>query len=199
MPTENLKAYHVGEGSEGEQVVTFASSGAQARREGGNELDLTFEEVSFCRRAPWADEFAGQPFIPAKAYHDQGWWLYCNNCETQLYEDAEDDEGNPLQIVYAGRHAYCDQDCIDSRDKLIADANAKGEAFKAKVLGERPDLTFGEFKIGYPWIVMSATFKFPGCQYGGSVCDQEDSGDLTWYVAQGDKAAWDFYQREHAA
>ena len=183
MPTENLKAYHVGEGSEGEQVVTFATSSAQARREGGNELDLTFEEVSFCRRAPWADEFAGQPFIPAKAYHDQGWWLYCNNCETQLYEDAEDDDRNPLQIVYAGRHAYCDQDCKDSRDKLIADANAKGDAFKAKVLAERPDLTFGEFSIGYPHITMSATFKFPGCQYGGSVRDQEDSGELHWYIA----------------
>lgn len=199
MPTETLKAYHVGEGSDGEQVVTFATSSAQARREGGNELNLTFEEVSFCRRAPWADEFSGQPFIPANAYHDQGWWLYCNNCETQLYEDAEDDDGNQLQIVYDGRHAYCDQRCKDSREKQIADANAKGEAFKAKVLSERPDLTYGEFKIGYPWIVMSATFKFPDCQYGGSVSDQEESGDLTWYVAQGDKAAWDFYKQERAA
>lgn len=74
MPTENktMKAYHVGEGSEGEHVIVFATSGAAARREGGNELDLMFEEVEFCRRAPWADEFAGQPFIPAKAYHDAG-------------------------------------------------------------------------------------------------------------------------------
>lgn len=199
MPTENRKAYHLGEGSKGEHVITFATSSAQARREGGNELGLEFNEVSFCRRAPWADEFAGQRFIPAKAYHDQGWWLYCNNCETQLYDDAEDDDGNPLTIVYAGRHAYCDQGCKDSRDTLIADANAKGEAFKAKVLSERPELTFGEFSIGYPHIVMSVTFKFPGCQYGGSVCDQENRGDLTWYVAQGDKAAWDFYQKERAA
>lgn len=120
--------------------------------------------------------------------------LYCNNCENQLYEDAKDDDGNPLRIVYDGRHAYGDMDCKDSRDKLIADANAKGKAFKVRVVAERPDLIFGEFKIGYPWIVMSTTFKFPGCQYGGSVCDQEDSRDLTWYVAQGDKAAWDFYQ-----
>lgn len=199
MPTENQKAYHVGEGSEGEHVITFASSSAQARREGGNELNLTFEEVNFCRRAPWADEFAGQPFIPAKAYHDQGWWLYCNNCEAQLYEDAEDDEGNPLAIIYAGRHAYCDQDCKDSRDKLIADANAKGEAFKAKVMELRPDLTFTEWRIGWPCISMSAKFTFPGSQYGGSVSDHEGDGELAWYVAQGDKAAWDFYQQERAA
>lgn len=55
MSTEALKAYHVGEGSEGEQVIRFATNSAQARREGGNELNLTFEEVNFCRRAPWAD------------------------------------------------------------------------------------------------------------------------------------------------
>jgi hypothetical protein len=199
MPTENRKAYHVGEGSEGEHVITFATSSAQARREGGNELGLEFNEVSFCRRAPWADEFAGQPFIPAKAYHDQGWWLYCNNCETQLYEDAEDDDGNPLTIIYAGRHAYCDQGCKDCRDKQIADANAKGEAFQAKVLEMRPDLTFIEWSIGWPCISMSAKFKFPGCQYGGSVSDHDGDGNLVWYVAQGDKAAWDFYQQERAA
>lgn len=114
--------------------------------------------MEFCRRAPWADQFAGQRFIPAKAYHQQGWWLYCNNCENQLYEDEEDDEGIPLQIVYDGRHAYCDQDCKDARDKEIADANAKGEAFKEKVLAERQDPTFTEWSIGWPKISMSAKF-----------------------------------------
>ena len=199
MPTKKLKAYHVGEGSEGEQVITFATSSAQARREGGNELDLTFEEVNFCRRAPWADEFAGQPFIPAKAYHDQGWWLYCGHCETQLYEDAEDDDGNPLQVVYSGRHAYCDQDCHDSRKKQIAEANAKGEAFKAKVQSERPYLTFTEFDIGWPRITMLAKFTFPGSKYGGSVRDQEGNGNLEWYIASTDKPVWDAFMQEQAA
>jgi hypothetical protein len=46
---------------------------------------------------------------------------------------------------------------------------------------------------------MSVTFKFPGCQYGGSVRDQKDSGNLHWYVAQGDKLAWDFYEKERTA
>lgn len=189
MPTEKMKAYHVGEGSEGKHVITFATASATARREGGNELNLTFEEVEFCRRSPWADQFAGQRFIPAKAYHKQGWWLYCNNCENQLYEDAEDDEGIPLQIVYDGRHAYCDQDCKDARDKEIDDANAKGETFKEKVLAERPYLTFTEWSIGWPKISMSAKFQFPGSQYGGSVSDHDADGTLSWFVAQGDKAA----------
>jgi hypothetical protein len=41
MPTEKMKAYHVGEGSGGEHVITFATNSATARREGGNELNLT--------------------------------------------------------------------------------------------------------------------------------------------------------------
>lgn len=35
-----LLAYHVGEGSEGEQVIVFATSSAAGRRKGGNELEL---------------------------------------------------------------------------------------------------------------------------------------------------------------
>ena len=198
MPTENktMKAYHVGEGSEGEHVIVFATSGAAARRKGGNELDLMFEEVEFCRRAPWADEFAGQPFIPAKAYHDAGWWLYCGNCENQLYDDAEDEDGNRLEIVYDGRHAYCGRDCKDSRDQQIAERNAHGEDFKAKVIAARPDLTFTKFEAGWPRITCIAHFTFPGCKYGGSARDQNGDGVIEWYIAQGDQAAWDFYESE---
>jgi hypothetical protein len=193
MNTETLKAFHVGEDYEGKQVITFAKTNAQARREGGNELNLTFEEVSFCRRAPWADQYAGQAFIPAKAYHDQGWWLYCNNCETELYEDAEDEDGNQLQIVYDGRHAYCDAECKEIRADQIADANAKGEAFKSAVIKARPDLNYTEFEIGWPRITMLAKFKFPGCKYGGSVRDQEGDGSLVWYIASADQEAWEAF------
>lgn len=194
MSEKTLKAYHVGEDSDGRQVIVFATSSAAGRRIGGNELDLMFEEVTFCRRAPWADEFAGQPFIPAKAYHDQGWWFSCNNCENQLYDDAEDEDGNRLQIVYDGPHAYCNQDCKDHRDREIAERNAHGETFKAKVLAARPDLTFTKFEAGWPRITCIAHFTFPGAKYGGSCRDQNGDGKLEWYVANGDKDAWAAYE-----
>ncbi|WP_330114114.1 hypothetical protein SA496_15715 [Pseudomonas sp. JS3066] len=194
MSEKPLKAYHVGEDSDGHQVIVFATSSAAGRRIGGNELNLMFEEVTFCRRAPWADEFAGQPFIPAKAYHEQGWWLSCNNCETQLYDDAEDDDGNRLQIVYEGRHAYCNQDCKDARDREVADLNAKGEAFKAKVLAARSDLTFTKWSVGWPRITQSVLFTFPGGRYHGELRDQDGTGALEIYVANGDKDAWAVYE-----
>ena len=194
-----LLAYHVGEGSEGEQVIVFATSSAAGRRKGGNELDLMFEEVEFCRRAPWADQYAGQPFIPAKAYHDAGWWLHCDHCGTQLYDDAEDDDGNPLQIVYDGRHAYCDSGCKAMREQEVARYNAAGQAFKERVMAARPDLTFTDWIIGWPHITQFAKFTFPGGKYGGSVRDQEGDGNLSWYIAQGDQAAWDSYESVRAS
>lgn len=198
MSEKPLKAYHVGEGSEGEHVIVFATSGAAGRRQGGNELNLEFEEVQFCRRAPWADEFAGQRFIPAKAYHDNGWWLFCNHCETRLYEDAEDDDSNRRELVYDGQHAYCDQGCKDAHEQDIANANAKGEAFKAKALQERPYLTFTKWNIGWPRITQSAEYTFPGGKYGGSVRDEGD-GQLNWYIAQADQEAWNAFRAQQAA
>lgn len=199
MSEKPLKAYHVGEDSDGHQVIVFATSGAAGRRIGGNELNLTFDEVTFCRRAPWADEFAGQPFIPAKAYHDHGWWFSCNNCENQLYDDAEDEDGNRLQLVYDGRHVYCNQGCKDAREREIDNLNARGAAFKQRLLTERADLEFTKFEVGYPRITQSASFKFPGCQYGGSVRDQEGDDNLTWYIAKADHPAWDEYEAKRNA
>lgn len=194
-----LKAYQVGEDGDGGEVIVFASHAATARREGGNELNLTFEEVKTCRRAPWADQYAGQPFIPAEAYHANGWWLSCSQCETRIYDDAEDDEGNPLQIVYDGKRAYCSQSCKDAREGEIACLNARGEEFKAKILAERPDLNFTEWSVGYPCISQSAKFMFPGAKYGGSVHDHDGDGQITWYIAQGDKATWEHYQKQRKA
>lgn len=45
----------------------------------------------------------------------------------------------------------------------------------------------------------SAFHFFPGAQYGGTVTDSEESIELKWYVAQGDKAAWDRFIAEHEA
>ncbi|WP_426808045.1 hypothetical protein ABOC32_16865 [Pseudomonas sp. WOUb67] len=56
-----------------------------------------------------------------------------------------------------------------------------------------------EFTGGYPRCRDSARFTFPGAQYGGSVSEGEDGQGLKWYVAQGDKAAWDYFIAEKPA
>lgn len=188
-------AYHVGENIEGGHVITFATNGATARREGANELGLTFEEVAFCRRVPWADQYAGQPFIPAKAYHDAGWWLSCDNCLTMIYDDEEDADGKPLEMVYDGQHVYCNQGCQDARINAMDESNERGDQFMRRVRELYPDLRFTSFRCGWPYVRMTAEFTFPGCLYGGSLVDREGTGELEAWICGADADAWRVYER----
>ena len=72
MSEKPLKAYHVGEGSEGEHVIVFATSGAAGRRKGGNELSLEFEEVEFCNAGKKVFVKHG-PFFQAQGGLTQDW------------------------------------------------------------------------------------------------------------------------------
>ena len=199
MSSKAMKAYHVGEDCDGRHVIWFAAGAVQARREGGGELGLAFDEVSFCRRAPWADQYAGEAFIPAKVYHEQGWWLSCPNCAKELMQDSEDDNGQELRMVYDGASVFCDDACKTSFEKGVAELNENGEAFKSLLLEKNPDLTFTEFNVGWPRISISAKFTFPGCQFGGSVYDSNGDGKLEWFVSPSDRAAWDAYQASRSA
>ena len=67
--------------------IKFATSNAAARRQGADEIGTDFGAVS-CRRAHWADQYADQRFIPAKAYIDAGWWFGCNHCGAKCDSDA---------------------------------------------------------------------------------------------------------------
>ncbi|MCC3679188.1 hypothetical protein LLE81_00055 [Staphylococcus epidermidis] len=195
MSNKPLKAYQVGEGMDGGHVITFATNSATARREGGNELSLQFNEVSFCRRAPWADHYAGQPFIPAKAYHEEGWWLSCRHCSAMRYSDCEDDDGNKLEFVYDGPSMFCNRECQEALEKDIAAANQRGDDFIHKVHAMRPDLRFTSFRCGYPYVTMTAEFTFPGCRYGGSIVDQEGDGSIATFICGADVEDWQAYER----
>jgi hypothetical protein len=106
---KKLKAYSVQADECG--VITFAFSGIEAHRKGANELDVEFEGVESCRRAPWADEYAAQGWVPVKVQMANGWWHSCNHCGDMVFDDSEDDDGNVLEILYEDRHIYCNASC----------------------------------------------------------------------------------------
>jgi hypothetical protein len=81
--------------------VRFARSGAEARRLGAGEMDLEWEDIFSCRRAPHFDKFAPGP-VPDKALWDHGWQFPCSTCERLVCDDS-------LGKWIAGR-AYC-EDC----------------------------------------------------------------------------------------
>lgn len=112
-----MKAYEVREDGEGNCVIVFATNSATARREGGDELGLSFEEVESCTRAPWADEYAPGP-VPLSATLDAGWWHECSHCGVRFDADGrhgedDDDRDDQFQPVEDGKHrSFCSPTCM---------------------------------------------------------------------------------------
>lgn len=200
--SRKVLAYSVETNDPEESNIQFATSNAAARRQGADEIGTDFGAVS-CRRAHWADQYAGQRFIPAKAYIDAGWWFGCNHCGARCdsdasYWDEETETDIALDLVFDGRVVYCSAECKSGHEAEVAARNARFEDFKVRVAAARPGVTFTEFTGGYPWCGNKGLFTFPGAQYGGSVTDNEEGTELKWYVAQGDKAAWDYFIADQA-
>ncbi|RML70517.1 hypothetical protein ALQ91_100548 [Pseudomonas syringae pv. syringae] len=196
-------AYSVETNDPEESNIQFATSNAAARRQGADEIGTDFSGVS-CRRAQWADQYAGVRYIPAQAYIDAGWWFDCNHCGTRCDSDAcrwdeESDTDIPLDLVFDGRVVYCSAECKTGHDAEVSARNAKFEAFKAAAAAAQPGVTFTAFTGGYPYCANSGKFTFPGAQYGGSVRDAEESTELTWWICTADKDAWDRFIAEQNA
>lgn len=118
---KKLKAYVVREDDEGSCAIVFATDSATARREGGNELNLSFEEVESCRREPAFDEFAPGP-VPLHATLAAGWWHQCSNCDVRFeqkgrYGDGDPGDGDDREDAFepvrsSGGSNYCSPTCL---------------------------------------------------------------------------------------
>ena len=92
---EKLKAYEVCcDWAEESIVHIFAKSGIVARREGAEELNLEFQDISYCRRAPSLDRFSPGPVPLRYKIESLGWWAEC----WHSYERIDSDTPNPLYI-----------------------------------------------------------------------------------------------------
>lgn len=193
---KKIRAWQVNEPSEGHSCIVFHHHALAARREGAGELGEDFECVE-CFRVPQFDRFADQGYVPVIELLKSGWWFECVNCGNRITDDDDRDEEEvtPLdKVITTKRHAYCNQQCKDNYDDQIKQHNLKFEKFKADVMKARPDLDFYSFTGEWPQLTLIAQFKFPGAQYGGSVRDQRAEGKFKWYIANGDKQAWDEYE-----
>lgn len=122
-----LVAYMVSDGDERATVV-FARSPAAARRVGGREIDLDWDEVNSCQRAREFDCFAPGP-VPKLALIESGWWFECHGCARPIrfepYDDGVTDVSSE-NVVEDGQSIYCSEIC--KADSGARDAEAKAVA-----------------------------------------------------------------------
>lgn len=185
-----LKAYVVREDDEGNCAVVFATNGATARRDGANELNLSFEEVESCRREPAFDQYAPGP-VPMHATLAAGWWHECGHCQCRFdedgrtgYEDDEcEDEFAPVQS--AERTTYCSTTCMMAG---WAERRARQNREHATIEAVFTRWPMAISAVGYERSETEqyALFTMPGLTY--SV--QWTPGESTAYVSQCDVDAF---------
>jgi hypothetical protein len=107
--------------SDGEEII-FATS-----------LDKVDPEISGAVPAPEFDQYESIGYVPAQAFIENGWWMYCDECDRR--SDCEDDECEededpvdrvePVEHVFRGQFYFCCPDCAHSwqarRDRVKAD------------------------------------------------------------------------------
>jgi len=187
------KAYTVREDDEGHCVVVFATSGAEARRLGGHELDLSFEEVDSCVRAPEFDAYAEAGKVPPLVAIAHGWWFECDHCGHKVDEDAEGPDGEELHPVADGQRVYCNEAHMmaEWRERRTRQdrMNAVVEACALKFF-DWPifDLRGAEhYKAGGHETVACCDFDFPGRK---GMHARWDLGDELVYISECDRDAW---------
>lgn len=69
-------------------VVVSHHHGLAARREGANELDAEFDDVT-CRRAPELDQYADRmnELTFRMLVEEFGWFAYCSYCDRIIYKN----------------------------------------------------------------------------------------------------------------
>ena len=191
--TRAKKAYTVTEDDEGRSVVVFAKSGAEARRMGGHEHGLTFEEVDSCRRSPEFDAYVDAGKVPPLVMIEHGWWFECDYCGHRVDSGAEGPDGEELHIVADGARVYCNNEHLMAewrRRRTLQDRmNAVVEACAIKFHGwPISDLRGHEhYKAGGRDTVACCDFDFPGRK---GMHARWDLGDASVYISECDREAW---------
>lgn len=187
------KAYAVREDDEGHTVVVFAKSSAEARRLGGYKLDLAFEDVDSCRRAPEFDAYADAGKVPPLVMIEHGWWFECDYCGQKVDSDAEGPDGEELHPVAEVDRVYCNsghQMAEWRRRRTLQDRmNAVVEACSLKFYGWPIfDLRGHEhYTAGGRDTVACCDFDFPGRK---GLHARWNLGDAMVYISECDREAW---------
>lgn len=189
---KELKAYVVREDSEGSCAIVFATNGAAARRDGGNELNISFEEVDSCRREPAFDQYAPGP-VPLHATLAAGWRHECSHCGARFdqdernYGDDEDREDAFEPVQDANCYTFCSPTCMmqhwaERRERKARECSAIEAALTRWPMAA--GVTAGEYYKGWPsnGYEMRAQFMLPGLKYPVTWAP----GDSTAMVSQCD-------------
>lgn len=129
--------------------IYFATQAIFAKKAGANELSEGHIRGVQCRRAPWADKYAGHG-VPASVAVDHGWHFECYGCGQTVDSDLEYKKGYSVSGIQGTVHSavYCSERCRSSKLKWDKKRKAQEDAaiadFQKIVLARFPEASFVE-------------------------------------------------------
>jgi hypothetical protein len=183
-----LRAFAVTEHDENTGGVYFARHDIVAKKAGAAEVaDGDISAVS-CRRAPWADAYAGKA-VPVRLMIANGWHFECTGCGARIDEYWLEENHLPVDGVIGTQWSavYCCSRCLRKRLSLSRRRKAEEaraiDAFKAivrrrlpaAVFLDGPEPCFWRHRVyvtrdfnaggGWHWEDVVVAFKLPGLEH----------------------------------
>src|SRR6266704_2464483 len=184
-----LKAFAVTEDYDNNGAIVFAERDIEARKWGMNEFGCDRLGGLTCKRAHWADSYAGKT-VPAWLMIENGWNFECCGCGSKIDLDYLDDEDLPLDGVIGTQHSrvFCSPIC-EARQRLhdafkTYHEHRSIDALKIFVLKRFPSVLIradgnwlprayaSKSSDGSSWQVEQCvgSFDFPGMKIGPATC-----------------------------
>lgn len=140
-----MPAYQMDDDDGGSEIVFFANDQAACK----------FYDCDSVDRAPEFDKWENEKFIPPLAYLEDGWFLYCTECERRSDDEEEfDSEGEPIEPVidtFKGAFYFCCDNCLKTFERDRAKVKADQEDFKVELRSIFPETQFPGFEILGVW------------------------------------------------
>jgi hypothetical protein len=196
-----VRAFAVTENDENTGGIYFAKHDIVAKKAAASEFsDGDISQVS-CKRAPWADEYAGRA-VPAWVMIDAGWHFECYGCRSRIDTDWLDERRLPVDGVLGTQWSsvYCCTRCkrkdLSRTRRRKAEEQRAIEVFKAIVRKRFPEVEFCDNPEidhwrhhayvtrdwrgggGWHWQQVVIAFTFPGMKIAPATYRRDEKS--TW-------------------
>lgn len=211
-----LAQYDAGDREAG---VYFAKTNIEARKAACVDLHGESQNLGGWSvvRAPWADKYVRQGWVPYLSLMGVGWWFECHGCGHTISEDAMDDDVGdqhygPIDPFEIDRGIYCNHNCYSHylrREHFKKQISAQALVwFMHRLNALTPvgavPVTVGDFfnkwhchlsvQDNGDFVITQAIlpFEFPGMKIGkGALRYDDDKVGLHFTRCNGDSDAFD--------
>lgn len=123
-----IKKAWIVENDEGRGEIVWADTRGKARYLGSAQLDVTYAEVTSCRRYPKLDGGVPDGLTLTQWLLANGWHWECQQCNRVCYGPEEGDPEDARTVIDAKDNVFCSQRCLDQHTEKWAFEHAIDEA-----------------------------------------------------------------------